>query len=119
MRKIKIVLGVAILALAVTTGWQMWSAYYGNLELKEDLRDIAADVGTRIGLSQPPSQDDLRKFVIAKAASHDIQLEPDQVTVKVAGEGKTAVISLAVDYSVPINLLIFSFNLHFNASNAR
>lgn len=119
MRKIKIVLGVAFVVLLVTTTWQMVGAYYGNAELKQDLQDIAADVGTRIGLSQPPSQDDLRKFVIAKAANHDIQLEPDQVTVKVAGEGKTAVISLAVDYSAPINLLIFSFNLHFNASNAR
>jgi hypothetical protein len=116
MRKVKIILGVAILVVAVVATWQLVGAYYGNAALKQDLQDIAADMATRIGLSQPPTEEDLRRFVIQKAASHDIELEPSQVTVNVSGEGKFAVISLAVDYHTKINLLVYSFDLHFQPS---
>lgn len=119
MQRVKIILGIAVLVLLVTTTWQVAGAYYGNAELNEDLRDIAADIGTRVGLSQPPSDDDLHRYVIEKAAVHDIQLQPNQITVKVTGEGRTAVISLAVDYTSRINLFVYSFNLHFTASNAK
>lgn len=119
MRKLKILLGVGFSALLVTTGWQMFSAYYGNLELAEDLRDISADVGTRIGLSAPSSDDELRAFVIKKANDRGIHLEQNEVTVTVAGEGKAAAISLGVDYQVKIYMLFYSFPIHFHASNSR
>lgn len=119
MRKIKIVLGVAVFFLAASAIWQVVGAYYANAELKEDLQDISADIATRMGLSQPASEDDLRRFVVEKAASHDIQLQPNQIDVKIEGEGKTAVISLVVNYNARINLMVYSFNLHFSASNAR
>lgn len=119
MSKIKIVFGVAVFLLAANAIWQIVGAYYANAELKEDLRDISADIATRMGLSQPASEDDLRRFVVEKAASHNIQLQPNQIDVKIEGEGKTAVISLAVDYDTHISLLVYSFNLQFRASNAR
>jgi hypothetical protein len=119
MRKLKILLGLAIAALLVATGWQMFSACYGNLELAEDLRDISADIGTRVGLSAPSSDEELRAFVIKKANDRGIQLEPTEVTVSVSGEGKSAVISLAADYRVKINMLVYSFPMHFHATNAR
>lgn len=119
MSKIKIVFGVAVFLLAASAIWQIVGAYYANAELKEDLQDISADIATRMGLSQPASEDDLRRFVVEKAASHNIPLQPNQIDVKMEGEGKTAVISLAVHYNSGINLLIYSFSLHFNASNAR
>lgn len=119
MRKLKIIVGLAVAALLVSTGWQMFSAYYGNLELAEDLQDISADVATRIGLSAPNSEDELRSFVIKKANGRDIHLEQNEVTVNVTGEGKAAVISLSADYHVNINMLFYSFPMHFHAKNAR
>lgn len=119
MRKLKILLGAGVTALVVTTGWQMFSAYYGNLELAEDLRDISADVGTRIGLSAPNSEDELRSFVNKKANGRGIHLEQNEVTVNVTGEGKSAVISLSADYQVKINMLLYSFPMHLHATNAR
>jgi len=119
MRKLKILLGLAVAALLVSTGWQMFSAYYGSLELVDDLRDISADVGTRIGLSAPNSEDELRSFVIKKANERDIHLEPSEVTVSVSGEGRSAVISLAADYHVKIDVFLYSFVMRFHAANAR
>lgn len=119
MRRVQILVGLAILVLAVSTGWQMFSAFYGNLELGEDLQDISANVATRIGLSAPSSEDELRSFVIKKAEDRGIRLEPSEVTVNVTGEGKSTVISLAADYHVKINMVVYSFPMHFQAKNAR
>lgn len=119
MRKLKILVGLAVAALLVSTGWQMFSAYYGNLELAEDLQDISADIGTRVGLSAPNSEDELRGFVIKKANERGIHLESSEVTVSVTGEGKSAAISLAADYRVKLNMLVYSFPIHFHAANAR
>ena len=119
MRKLKILLGVGVAALLVSTGWQMFSAYYENLELAEDLSDISADVGTRIGLSAPSSEDELRGFIIKKANDRGIHLEENEVTVNVTGEGKAAVISLGADYHVKINMFFHFFPMHFHAKNAR
>jgi hypothetical protein len=119
MRKLKILVGLAVAAVLVSTGWQVFSAYYGNLELAEDLQDISADIGTRVGLSAPNSEDELRGFVIKKANERGIQLERGEVTVSVTGEGKSAVISLAADYRIRINMLVYSFPMHFHSTNAR
>jgi len=117
MKNIKRLGWLACAVLLVATVWQMASAYVGNVELHQDLRDIAANMGARIGLSAPPSDDDLRGFVMEKAQGHDITLQPTEVTVKVTGEGKFATIYLQVDYAPRINLLVFSFPLHLSTSS--
>jgi len=115
----KILLGLAVLALAVAVSWQIASCEIANLELQTDLRDIAAQVGSRIGLDAPNSDDDLRNAVIHKAREYDIQLEPAQVTVQHTGSGKTLTTYLAADYKSRVNLLVYSFTLHFTPSSAK
>jgi Zn-dependent alcohol dehydrogenase len=119
MGKAKLILGLAILGLAVVAGWQIASCEIANLELQTDMRDIAAQVASRIGLEAPSSDEDLQNAVIHKAREHDIQLEPAQVTVKQTGSGKTLAIYLAADYKASVNLLLYSFSLHFTPSSAR
>jgi hypothetical protein len=119
MRRAKIVLGLGVAVLVVVTVWQVTAAYIANAELREDLRDIAAQVGMRIGLDAPPSEEQLRKQVLLRAESYDIPLKPEEVTVQITGAGKDATIQLAVDYTAPIHVLFFSFGKHFSASSKR
>ncbi len=119
MGKAKLILGVAILGLVVVAGWQIASCEIANLELQTDMRDIAAQVASRIGLEGPNSDEELRNAVIHKAEGHGIQLEPAQVTVQQTGSGKTVVIYLAADYKARVNLLVYSFSLHFTPSSAK
>jgi hypothetical protein len=119
MGKAKLILGLAILGLAVAAGWQIASCEIANLELQTDMRDIAAQVASRIGLEAPNSDEDLRNAVIHKAEEHDIQLEPAQVTVRRTGSDKTLAIYLAADYKARVNLLLYSFTLHFTPSSAK
>lgn len=115
MGKAKIVPGLAVLGLAVFACWQIASYQLANLELQSDLRYLSAQVGTRIGLDAPSADEELRAAVIRKAQQHDIQLEPQQVTVQRTGTG----IYLAVDYQARVNLLGYSFTLHFTPSSTK
>lgn len=119
MGKVKLILGLAILGLVVVAGWQIASCELANIELQADMRDIAAQGGSRIGLEALHSDEDLCNAVIHKAEEHDIQLEPAQVTVQRTGSGKTSAISLAADYKARVNLFLYSFSFHFTPSSAK
>jgi hypothetical protein len=118
-RKAKLRFGVAVLALAVIAGWPISSSEWANFELRQDWRDLAAQGGAQIGLIPPGSDEDLRRAVIHEAKHEEIQLEPEQVTVKRSGTPQTPVLYLAADYNARVNVLGFSFALHFTPSSAK
>lgn len=60
MRKVTIIVGLAALVAAVVASWQIGSSELANIELQDDMRDIAAQTGSRIGLAQISSDEDLR-----------------------------------------------------------
>ncbi|HEY2544542.1 MAG TPA: hypothetical protein VGI46_00605 [Candidatus Acidoferrum sp.] len=117
MGKLNLLLGLAALLLVIAISWQVVSAEISNAELRADMRDIAAQVATRIGLEPPNTDEQLRTAVLHKAEEHDISLTPEQVTVRQTGEGKSVVVFLSADYRSRINLLVYSFTLHFTPSS--
>jgi hypothetical protein len=117
--KSKILFGSAVFILAVAAFWPIASCEVANIQLHEDLRDLAAQSGARIGLSAPSSDEDLRNTILREARQHGIELEPGEVTVQRTGTAEAPVIYLAADYKVRINLLLFSYALHFTASSAK
>lgn len=117
--KSKYILGIAVLVLAGIAGWQLASCEIANLELQEDLRDIAAQLGPRVGYDALSSDDDIRKAVIRKASNYDIDLAPEQITLQHTGFGKETGLYLAVDYKVVVKIPWYSFTMHFTPSNAK
>ncbi len=115
----KVVLGLAVLILAIAAAWPIASSEVANIQLHEDLRDLAAQGGARIGLSAPSSDDDLRNTILREANQHGIELEPGEITVQRGGTVEAPMIYLAADYKVRINLFLFSYTLHFTASSAK
>lgn len=87
------------------------------MELQDDLRDIAVQVGTKIGLDPIREDAELRAMVVRRAEDYDIALKPDQVSVQRAGSGDQEVLHLTVDYRARIHLLAFSFTLHFTPTS--
>src|SRR6266436_9265631 len=75
MGKAKLILGLAVLALAGVAGWRIASCELASIELREDMRDLAAQVGSRIGLTPQSTDEDFRRAVVRKAEEHEIQLE--------------------------------------------
>ena len=120
MGKVKLILGLAVLALAIVTGWQIASCELANLAFREEIRDIAAQGGARIGLLSFNTDEELRDAVIREAKKHEIQLEPGQVTVERTGTPPAQIIYLSVDYKARVTLLPgWSLTLHFRPSSAR
>lgn len=119
MGKVKLILGLVVLAVAIIAGWQIASCELANLELREDLRDLAAQTGAFIGLNSFSTDEDFRNAVIREAKKYGIQLEPEQVTVQRTGTAQVPIIYLAADYKVPVTLPGYSFTLHFHPSSAK
>ena len=119
MGKAKVILGLVVLALVVVAAWQIGSCELANAELQGDLRDVAAQVGARIGLNDESTEEELRNIVIRKAQGYGIQLDPGQVTVIRTRRGESSVLYLAADYHVRVNVLGYSFTLHFTPSSTK
>jgi hypothetical protein len=121
--KIKLLLGLVLIVLVVSCAWQVMASEIANLGLQEDMHDMAAQVGSSIGLAAPQSEDDLRRTVLTKARSRDIDLNPEQVTVRVTMErhrnGDKSIVFLAADYTVPVSLPGYAFTLHFTPSSEK
>lgn len=119
MRKVKLLLGLAVLALAVIAGWRIASCELASLQLHDDLRDLAAQTGAYIGLNSFNTDEDFRNAVIRAAKRYEIQLEPEQVTVQRTGTAQVPIIYLAADYNARVTFGGFSFTLHFHPSSAK
>lgn len=113
----KFVTGAVLAALGVA--WPITSVELANSELREDLRDIAADKAARIGLTGPNSDDDLRSAVIRAASEHGIRLAPENVTVQHRGAADLPTLYVAVDYDASVKALGMPLVLHFNISSGR
>jgi hypothetical protein len=117
MSKIKVILAFAVLALLVSTGWQIAACELANYELQDDLKDIASLTGARIGLAAPSSDDDLREAVIGKARGYHIALNPSQITVRRSGTPEAPLAYLAVDHKARIALPGYTFTLRFRPTS--
>jgi len=119
MGKAKLILILAVAAVALAAGWQVVSCHFANAELQDDLNDLSAQSGAQIGLSAPSAEADLRSAVIRRAKEHGIDLAPEQVTVHHTVTADASTVTLAVDYTAGVNLVVHSFPLHFTPSSTK
>jgi hypothetical protein len=113
----KYVFWPALVVAAGMAGWRIIAPEITNLVFQDELQDSAAQLGWRTGVTPPNSDEELSNIVIRKAAKHEIALEPKQVTVRHTGTGEYAAWYIAVDYAVPVDLVVSSFTLHFNPTS--
>jgi hypothetical protein len=114
----KYVFRIVVAAALIWAGWQILEPEVTNLFFQDELHDTAAQPAWRTGMSAPSSDDELRLAVIRKASQHDIALDPKQITVRRSGTAENPLIFIAVDYWVPVNLLVYSFKLHFTPASS-
>jgi hypothetical protein len=115
---VKYVFGIAVVVAAIFVAWQFAAPELANIEFQDDLHDLSAQAGSRIGLSSAHSDEELRKIVLRQAQKYEIPLEPRQVTVKRSGSDEAPILFLAVDYTVPVHLPGYTFTLHFTPTSA-
>jgi len=112
----KYVFRIAVMVAVVIAGWTILEPEITNIVFQDELHDLAVQPSWRPGMSAPNSDEELRNFVIRKAETHDIALDPKQVTVR-RTETPENPVYIAVDYTVPVNLFVYSYSRNFRASS--
>lgn len=98
---------------AVYAAFQIIPPELANYSFQDDLQNIAM-----VGGANPRQTDqDLTEAVIRKAQEHQITLTPEQVQVQRIGTPGAPAVYVATQYSVPISLPGYSFELHFAPSS--
>ena len=113
MGTVKALIGFLAIIAVVYCAFQIVPPELTNYSFTDDLRTVAM-----MGGANPHETDqELVNAVIKKAQEHDIQLAPEQVTVKRIGTPGALAVYVAVDYSVVVSLPGYSFTLHFTPSS--
>lgn len=113
MGSLKAIIGIVVVAAVIYTAIQVIPPELSNFSFQDDLRNIALSTG-----ANPHTTDQtLIDAVIRKAEEHEIPLSPDQVSVQRIGSAGMPAVYIAADYSVPVTLPGYSFNLHFTPSS--
>jgi len=112
----KYVFWIAVMVAVVFAGWTILEPEITNIMFQDELHDLAAQPSWRSGMSAPNSDEEIRNSVVRKAETQDIALEPKQVTVRRTEKPENPVY-IAVDYTVPVNLFVYSYSRHFGASS--
>ena len=117
MAKLKIIAGFLLFLFVISTAWQIASCEFANYELKDDLKDVAAMGGSRLGLLAQSSDDDLRDTVIHRAAGYGIHLGRNQIQVQRAGTEENPRVFLEVKYRARIVFPGASLVFHFKTAS--
>jgi hypothetical protein len=113
MGTIKAIVGVVAIIFVFYAGFQVVPPEMNNFSFQDDLRNIALSGG-----ANPHETDqEILDSVMRKAGEHGITLNQEQVTVQRIGTPGAPAVYVAADYSVPISLPGYSFNLHFTPSS--
>ena len=112
MATLKLIIGVAVIAVMVLVGLKLIPPYFANYELEDEIKTEAlqSTYSTR-------SEEDIRDAVIKHARNYDIALTPKQVHVSRVGGMGTGTLAIDADYSVPVDLPGYSTTLEFHPSS--
>lgn len=99
---------LAFLAALVFGGFKVIPVYVNNYQLNDYLR-----TQTPFWLTQRATAETIRKNIVARAADLDLTVQDSDVTV----EANADRVHVNVDFSVPVDLKAFTWQIHFTDSS--
>lgn len=108
MGKVKAILLILLVVSCIYVGLKLIPPWFNNYSFQDDLDDIARRASYSYN-----GDDDVRAKVIRKAASMDIPLKEDQITI---GHTENS-ISITVHYRVHVDMLIHPVDLDFTTNS--
>jgi hypothetical protein len=101
---VKAYLSIAFLVAVLYCGFKIIPVYVNSYELQDYIQQQ-----NPFWVAQRTPADAIRAHILAKAK--DLPVDPENVKVEVGGGVK-----VDVDYTVPVNLKVYTLNLHFTPS---
>jgi cell division protein FtsL len=106
--RFKAFFSLAFLAAIIFLAIKTLPAYVNNFQLQDHIRQLSTQLAVR---AKPVTPDEIRAEVVAFAQDHGVPLTADNVKVTI-----TSHIMINVDYTVPVDLMVYTFRLHFTPS---
>jgi hypothetical protein len=119
MKKLPSRLLAAALLLALYVGGQALWVNIMHHQFQDDVTEAAAQIGGKIGLKPPSTDDDLRARLLRDAADCGIQLTPQQIQISRHESDGNWSITISVDYAVSIGVPGIRYPLRFSVSATR
>jgi len=112
MATLKLIFGVAIFGFLILAAVKIVPPYFANYELEDAIKTEAtqATYSTR-------TEDDIRESIIKQARGYDIALTTKQVHVSRIGGYGTGTLAIDAEYSIPVDLPLYSTTLQFHPSS--
>jgi len=106
--RLKALLALALLAAVIYVAIRTLPAYVNNYQLQDHIRQLATQLAVR---STPANPGEVTNEVVQFAQDHGIPLVADNVKVEIGHH-----VSINLDYTVPVDLSVYTLRLHFTPS---
>jgi hypothetical protein len=110
MGTIKLLVGFLVILGVVLALFQVAPPLMANLSFQDDLKTIALVDSNSV----QKTDEDIRGDVMRKVREHELPVDAKQVVVQHLNSPGLAAVYIAVDYTVPVKLPGYSFDMHFN-----
>jgi cell division protein FtsL len=106
--RLKTLLSLGLLAAVVFAAIKTLPAYVNNYQLQDHIRQLSTQLAVR---PKPATPGEVTNEVVQFAQDHGIPLAPDNVRVTIGHH-----VSINLDYTVPVDLSVYTLRLHFTPS---
>jgi cell division protein FtsL len=106
--RFKTLFSLALLAAIIFIAIKTLPAYVNNYQLQDHIRQLSTQLAVR---TKPVTPDEIRNEVVTFAQDHGVPLTADNVSVTISSH-----ITISLDYTVPVDLMVYTLRLHFTPS---
>ena len=106
--KLKAIIVTAILVFATYAAFKLVPPYSAEYQLADKMQEIA-----RFGIVQHQTEEQIRDTVFKTI--QDLEIPATREDIKVTATGSK--VTIAVDYKVPVDLMVYKVELHFTPSS--
>ena len=106
--RFKAFLSLAFIAAVIFAAIKIIPVYVSAYQLQDYIRSQ-----TPFWLTQHATAEAIQKNILAKAQDLNLPLSADNLTLEVSG----VKVSVNIDYTVPVNLIVYTLPLHFTPSS--
>jgi hypothetical protein len=106
--KLKAIIVTAILLTAVYAAFKLVPIYVAEYQLNDKLQEEA-----RYGVVNRYSEDKIKDEIMKEVTDLDVPVKREDIKVAASNQ----VVKIAIDYTVPVDLLFYHMDIHFTPSS--
>jgi hypothetical protein len=106
--KFKAILITAILAFGVFAAFKLLPPYIAEYQLSDKMQEQA-----RFAVVNRYSEEQIRDTIFKEAQDLDVPIKKEEIKVLAS----PSVVRISLDYTIPIDLLVYKMDLHFTPSS--